>query len=315
MMSQEKSFTSQVHKKHPSPIENEEEAFRLGIKAVASMCVETVYVIDFLKQGFHFVADRDFFLCGHSVEEAMALGYDFFPKVVHKKDLGLLKDIYKAIMRRLNAMNESNAVNYFSFSVRIRNNDDYLMVHHKLKPVFVYGRLRFGICLLSISAMDTPGHLRLYHSNFDFEMYSTEHKQWQKKENPKLSKREKNVLNPAKQGNTNREIAGTLNIGLHTLQNDQSSIYRKLNVHSMRKAVTYATNRHLLFPSASSSENKPKTGKQEEKKNRRPMTPEKLMLAQDALNKGQSNNSAAKQAYVSEFTIRYRIKTGYLKKR
>ena len=35
----------------------------------STMCMEASYVIDFLKGGFQYVADRDFFLCGHSVDD------------------------------------------------------------------------------------------------------------------------------------------------------------------------------------------------------------------------------------------------------
>jgi len=37
----------------------------LGIEDFASMSMEAVYVIDFLKQDFHFVTNHNLFLCGH----------------------------------------------------------------------------------------------------------------------------------------------------------------------------------------------------------------------------------------------------------
>ena len=43
----------------------------LGIYDFSNMCIEAVYIIDFLKRGFHFVGCHDLFLCGHTVTEAM----------------------------------------------------------------------------------------------------------------------------------------------------------------------------------------------------------------------------------------------------
>ena len=300
---------------HPTHIGYADDNIHHDIEIMASMCMEAVYVIDFLKKGFYYVADRDFFLNGYSVEEVKTMGFDFFHRVVHKKDLTLLRDIYEAIINRMKSIAELDEINYFSFCVRLRNSDHYLMVHHKLKPLYNHGKLRLGICLLSISAMETPGHLRLYYPNFEFEAYSTSDRQWTKGENSRLSKREQAILRLVKEGNTNQAIADKLCIGLHTLQNDESSIYRKLHAHSMREAITIVTNLHLLFPPVNSSDNKPKTEKQKERKPRKPMTPEKLPLAQDYLNQGYSKNQVAKNVEVSEFTIRYHLKKGNLVKK
>jgi len=77
----------------------------------SSMSMEAVYILDFLKQGFYFVADRDFFLCGHSVEEAFSLGYDFFPKVILNKDITLLQVMHSAILQHLLIMDRPTEIN------------------------------------------------------------------------------------------------------------------------------------------------------------------------------------------------------------
>jgi len=134
-----------------------------SLEEFASMSTEMVYVLDFFKRKVRFVSDRNFFLCGHSVKEVLSLGYDFYPKIIHKDDMPLLEKMHAAILRRLCDMDNAGGVNYFTFSIRFKNESGYLLLFHKLKPVFVDGQIRYGICLLSSSADGTPGHLRTYY--------------------------------------------------------------------------------------------------------------------------------------------------------
>ncbi len=291
-----------------------DEKLSLDVKDFADMSMEAVYVIDFQKRGFHFVADHNLFLCGHCVEEVLLLGCNFFPRVIHIEDLPLLKTMYKALLQRLCDINAIHVINYFSFVVRIKNVSGYLMVFHKLKPVFVDGQIRFGICLLESSVLDTPGHLRAnYYNGVDFDEYSLMDRKWRKKTEQTLTKREKSILMLIKQGKTYKEVAEKLCISRHTLRNEQASIYRKLNVKTMIQAVIYATNHHLIygFDREKREEQQPKEKKQ---MIRRPMMPDMIPRIQESLNKGQSVNSIAQQENVSEFTIRYAIRVGKLLK-
>ena len=324
-MRQAQSITKQFYRDVPVITGNENETPCLGVEEFASVSMEAVYVLDFFKRGFHFVASRDFFLCGHSVEEALSLGYDFFSKVIHKDDLPLLADIHATVLIRLCSTKESRRVNYFSFAVRIKNEAGYLMVYHKLKPVFVGGYIRYGLCLLSSSVLDTPGHLRAcYDESTDFDEYSTHRRRWQKNtaQQP-FSEREKNILKLVKQGKRNSEIAGNRNISrkpgilpisADTLRNDLASIYKKLNVSTMMQAVIHATNLHLIYSRGCNSAKQEKEEAPERKKCRRPITPEKRPRIQERLHKGQSIRSIARQENVSECAIRYQIKTGNLAK-
>ena len=328
-MRQSKSVKNKFYKGVPLITGNGNDLPGLNFEELASVSMEAVYVLDFFKRDFHFVANHDFFLCGHSVEEALCLGYDFFSKIIHEDDLLLLAEIHAAILIRLCDFQESHSINYFSFTVRIKNRVGYIMVYHKLKPLYVNGLIRYGLCLLSSSVLDTPGHLCVHYSNSsDFDQYSTTDKRWQKntKQEP-LSDREKDILKLLKQGKANDEIAtnpynpgkprkhGILPISTNTLQHDLSSIYKKLNVKTRMQAVIKATNRHSIFSRGAIPEKKEKEAEIPEKiKLRRKMTPEKLTRIQVALNKGQSVNSIANQEGISESTIRYHISKGKLKK-
>ena len=287
----------------------------LVLQAFADISIEAIYVLDFLKRGFHFVANRDFFLCGHNMEEAVLLGYDFYPRVVYGKDLELFQDMHIAILQRLHNMDRPDKVNYFSFAVRKKNAARYLMVYHKLKPIFAEDKLRFGLCLLSSSVLKKPGHLRThYYNGMDFDEYSFADKQWRKKTIQQLTKREKEVLIWAKQGKVNKEIADFIGVEHQTVRNIQNSIYQKLGVNSMVEAISLANSLHLIYV----PNQHPISPKQEaipaSKKQRKPMTPKKCQLVQAELDRGHSINSIATRVDVEEWTIRYHMEVGNLTK-
>ena len=186
------------------------------------------------------------------------------------------------------------------------------MVYHKLKPVFVGEKLRFGTCMLSSSTLKTPGHLRMHYNNgIDYEMY-LQHDNWQKRAKEQLTKREKEILILVKQGKSYKNIAKILGKSENTLQNERSSIYEKLDVDNMMQAVNYATHHHLIFGHDKSSKEQKK--EVTTKRTRRLMNKDMKRLIQEKLDNGQSVNSIANQVGISESAIRYAFDKGYLKK-
>lgn len=312
-----KSITAQFYREVPTiDGDDNDDNLPFDLDIFSAMCIEAVYVIDFRKRKFRYVADHDFFLCGHSAEKAMALGYEFYPEVIHPEDLPLMEEMHAAILRRLCNMNDPGGVNFFSFTVRIKNAPGYLMAHHKIKPVFVNGRIRFGVVLLASSTVPVSGLLRAYFfGGTGFDEYLMKENRWRTRTVQKLTEREKTILKFFKQGKSGKEIADIVCMTYQSLRNALETIYRKLNVHTLVQAITFATNRRLIFIPDRYPENLKPEPQPKIKKPRRPMTPEMLPRIQEKLNNGQSVNSIAKQENISEFTLRYAIKTGKLIKK
>jgi len=161
--------------------------------------------------------------------------------------------------------------------------------------------------MLEFSVMETPGHLRAHYNNsIDFDEYDTKNKKWTKTKIQPLAQCEKSALIWSKQGMNSKQIADKMNVSHQTVLNIFHSIYQKLGVHTITQAINIPNILHLIFM--------PKHQKNEKaedtpvvKKQRRVMTSEKLRRIQDALNKGKSVNSIAKQENVGEWTIRYAI--------
>ena len=278
-----------------------------ALQNIADMCKEVIYVIDFLKQGFHYVVNRDFFLCDFSVEEVLSLGYDYFPIVIHPKDLALFAAMHATILQHAMITGNPDEILYYSFCVRTKTEIGYMMIYHKLKPVYINGQVRFGICMMSSSVVSKSGRLRVYYrKDQEYDEYISG--EWRRKKAETLTMREQRVLIYARQGIVNKDMAVKMKIEYQSILNIEKSIYQKLGVKTMTQAIIYAINHHLVYQSDPLMSDK--TFKHPLK--RRPMTPEKQMRIQEKLTEGQSINAISKQENVSDFTIRYALKTGKL---
>jgi two-component system response regulator DesR len=61
-----------------------------------------------------------------------------------------------------------------------------------------------------------------------------------------LTSREQDVLAHIARGKTNNEIAGALNLSLHTIKQHASATYRKLDAHNRTQAVEHARQLGIL---------------------------------------------------------------------
>jgi DNA-binding CsgD family transcriptional regulator len=293
-------------------------------ESFSDMMMEAVYILDFQKRNFHYVGHHDFFLCGYSQEEAMNLGYNFFREVIHPEDLLLWAKMHNAILKFLRRPDlQVNGINYFSCAFRIRNRlqagnkSGYLMAYQKLKPKWMNGELRLGICLLSCSVIPKPGHLEIYYkSSPDYDKYSFESQKWKRQKVSTLSERQKWILMLDKQGRSHQEMANIICVSVKTIEKEISSLFEKLGVNSMGQAVIYATNHRLIFDCAHSGSKgqvkKIQPIKKQRSRNKHTLTLDILIRIQAGLNNGRSVNSLAKEEKFSETAIRKAVKQGKL---
>jgi DNA-binding CsgD family transcriptional regulator len=294
------------------------------IDTFSDLCIEAIYVIDFQKRCFSYVSDHNLFLCGHTKDEVLRLGYAFYAEIVHEDDLPRLVEMHREILKCLcNPDSINNEISYFSCTFRIKNyiqqgkRPKYLMVYQKLIPKFVDNEIRYGICLITSSVIKKTGNLRLYYKNkLQFDKYSFTTRKWTKQNIEHLTERAKEVFILIKQGKILKEIANEIHISYKTLQNITASIYKEFNVHTIEEATIYITNHLLLFHSHNNeiNEHRQIANKKQCKQRRIKLTPEVLHRIQTGINNGQSITSISKQENVSREVIYKAIKSGKLNK-
>jgi DNA-binding CsgD family transcriptional regulator len=214
---------------------------------------EAMCVVDFFERQFRYVSVHDLFLCGYSREQVMKLGYDFYPEIVHPDDLQLLIKMHRVILNSPYILEKEMQENiyFFYFTVKIKNypclyQQNYLMTCCKIRPVFIDNKIRYGVCAFSISAMLSPGNLRVYfNDNKEYQEYSFIYNMWLKAVQSELfSDREIEILKLSTQGLSKAKIANELCISTNTLEHAITALLSKLPEHikTIKDAVIYASN-------------------------------------------------------------------------
>ena len=217
-------------------------------KASSKIIKESIYVIDFHKKCFRFVSDQGIFLCGHTSEEVLQLGYQFYRKVIHPEDLPLLAKIHQIIFHCFSRQDALiRDLDCVVFNFRMRCGKKYLMASHKAVPLIVNDSVRLAICTVSDSILQTSGNLYAYCNKGKIRyVYSFEGKRWKLDTQITLTLREKDILKWAKRGKTVNEIADILCLANQTLRNQKVELFDKLGTKNMIQSIIFAENHFLI---------------------------------------------------------------------
>jgi DNA-binding NarL/FixJ family response regulator len=306
-----------------SELQRLQEKYPGAPNRIDAMITGSFYVIDLCSGQFVFVADRSPILGGYRLEEALQSGYDFFSKVIYADDLPLVTKMHHAVINRLANAPDAvmSRVDYFSCTFRlqqqVQGDEKALtqMVYHRMRPVCIEGKLRYGICTFNFSAIKEPGNLRAYYCNdTEYDAWEPATREWRHVQIKPLTLQEKKILTLILQGQTDREMAGQFCVSLQTLRNNKNGLFRKLDVHSKEQAIIFANNHRTLYmPDTSSGKDRPDTAVPR-RRTSHTLTRDMLKDIQKALDSGQSVHSIAKQKGIAENSIRYAIKHKKLKK-
>jgi DNA-binding CsgD family transcriptional regulator len=221
------------------------------IKSFARLTYESIYVIDYEKMAFEYVSENPLFLCGHSSEEVLAMGYDFYFKYVPESDLEMLNvindagfDFYKKL--------PDKAKKFYSitYDFHLINKDGkHILINHKLTPLFLTndGQLWKAMCIVSISHHKNAGNVCIHKQGTDetWEL-NIENSIWRKSGKPKLTKREIEILRLHAQGLTISQIAEKIFVSSDTVKYYRRRIFERLGVNSIAEALSYTVNNKII---------------------------------------------------------------------
>lgn len=236
-------------------LDEETSALIQHINMFSSVTTDSLYVLDIQQRQFCYIKADDFLLCGHSVEDALRLGYDFYPKIVYPEDLSLFTDMRKAVLQYLKYFEKKrDNIDCFSCTFRLQRTYSFIsrplpqMIYHQMKPVWVDNELRYLICSVGSSTMNESGNLCLHNKDrLTFEEYNFTTKRWKQNEKEVFTERERAILMLAGQGKNSSEIANDLCKGQYTIRNQIKPILSRLKVHSMQEAIEVACNNCMLY--------------------------------------------------------------------
>lgn len=221
------------------------------IKAFARATYTSIYVIDYLEQGFEFVSDNPLFLCGNTAEKVLEMGYAFYFKHVPSIDLELLLKINSVGFDFYEKIPLNERILYtISYDFHLKNQEGKLiLINQKLTPVFLTntGKIWKAICIISLSSERKAGNIKI-HKNGENKVhnYNLDKDHWEESKKVSLSKREKEILQLSTRGFTINEIADEIFVSPDTVKFHRRKLFERLEVTSITEAIAYATNNKLI---------------------------------------------------------------------
>lgn len=222
-----------------------------AIKAFARLSYESIYVIDYERMGFEYVSDNPLFLSGHTAEEVLELGYEFYFKNVPEADLQMLANINQAGFDYFDKLPFDERRQYsitYDFHL-ITKDGKHLLINHKLTPLFLTaeGKIWKAICVVSISNHKHAGNVFISKQGTDtIWQLDIKSNTWQKFVKPKLTKREVEILHLHAQGLTINQIAEKIFVSPDTVKYYRRRIFDRLNVNNVAEALAYAVNSKII---------------------------------------------------------------------
>ena len=221
-----------------------------AIDAMANATYQSIYVIDYFKQGFLHVASNPLFLCGHTAEEVREMGYRFYIDHVPADEQLMLSEINEVGFKRFNAMPLQERDRCFmSYDFHIINDNNRYLVNHKITPFALAenGRAWLALCVVSLSPHNSPGHVEFRRKGQSvYWEYDLVAHQWQERLTLTLRPQEKQVLILSAQGYTVSQIANKMCRAVDTVKTYKRALFERLGVRSITEALTVATNQGLI---------------------------------------------------------------------
>ena len=196
------------------------------------------------------MSDNPLFLCGHTADEVLRMGYAFYLSHVPEEELPMLTELNRAGFRAFDDVPTADRPRcMMSYDFHIIAADRPLLINHKITPLVFApdGRVWLALCTVSLSSHKEAGHIEFRQLGTPGKrIYSPEAHRWQPYADVALRPEEKQVLVLAAQGYTIQEIANRLCRGTDTVKHYRRQIFQKLAAQSITEALAYATNYGLL---------------------------------------------------------------------
>lgn len=221
-----------------------------ALNSLSQIAYGSIYVIDFFRKRFLYVSSNPLLLCGHTPEEILEMGADFYLRHIPQEELEYILNVAERLHRFLiNCPKDERTLFSISYDVHLVNNGDRILINHRLAPLELdrEGNIWLGVCYLSLSNNDVMGNFEIRRNGqSEYWRYDNNLDRWTAMPGIRLTKGEKEVLFMSARGMTIDEIAKNVCRSTDTIKSRRKAIFDKLNVRNMNEAITFATNYKLI---------------------------------------------------------------------
>lgn len=223
-----------------------------ALDAFARTSYKSLYVVDYYKQDFLYVADNPLFLGELSADEVKEKNFEYYINHIYDMDLSLFLEVHNALFSFLADIPVENRTKYtlnHSFRIKIKQNK-IIPVNHKITPLRLTseGHVWLALCTVSISSGENMNSVEITHQDSrDKWLYNAHTQKWKKDINViELSEEEKEVLRLVAQGVTMDKISDNMYKSIDTVKGYRKHIFEKIGTNSITQAVAYAINNKLI---------------------------------------------------------------------
>ncbi|MBE6319144.1 MAG: helix-turn-helix transcriptional regulator [Bacteroidales bacterium] len=222
------------------------------IEAFSRLTYKSVYIIDYYKRNFLFVAKNPLFLCGHTPEEVTELGYNFYIENVPPEDLKFLLEINVKgfeFLKEIPAKEKKEYTISYCFNIINKQSKKKQLINHQITPLRLTksGEIWLALCVASIPSNGTVGEIIMSRNGANTQWrYSREGKRWKEEPRFELNENELNVLKFSAMGYTMNEIAELVHRSFDTVKVYRKNIFEKLGAENISEAINIAMNYRLI---------------------------------------------------------------------
>lgn len=223
-----------------------------ALDAFARTSYKSLYVVDYYKQDFLYVADNPLFLGELSADEVKEKNFEYYINHIYDTDLSLFLEVHNALFSFLAGIPVENRTEYtlnHSFRIKIKQNK-IIPVNHKITPLLLTpeGHIWLALCTVSISSGENMDSVEITHQYSRGKwIYNPQTQKWKKDINViELSEEEKEVLRLVAQGFTMDNISDSMYKSIDTVKGYRKHIFEKFGTNSITQAVAYAINNKLI---------------------------------------------------------------------
>lgn len=222
----------------------------LSIEAFARVTYQSIYLIDFYKHDFLYVADNPLFLCGHTAKEVKEMGYDFYSEHVPEKEQEMLIELNRNGFKHFDMFDNIDKYRCsLSYHIHLNYGINSKLINHQITPVLLTetGKIWIGMGVVSLSSYKTAGHVEFRKNGLNsYWKYSFINHRWEKCNVVLLKNEELDILRLSARGLTMIEIANKMCRSLDTIKTYKRHIFKKLGVTNIMAAISRAILNRML---------------------------------------------------------------------
>ncbi len=223
------------------------------LDAFARTSYKSLYVVDYYKKDFLYVADNPLFWGELSADDVKEKNFEYYINYIYDTDLSLFLEIHNAFFSFIADIPTEKRTEYTLHHIlRVKTKQNKIIpVNHKITLLRLTseGEVWLTLCTVSIaSGGENMGNIEITHKNSrDKWLYNSPTQKWQQNINViEPSEEEKEVLILAAQGYTMDKIADSMYKSTDTIKGYRKNIFDKFGTNNITQAVAYAINNKLI---------------------------------------------------------------------